>query len=252
MVANLIATDVSRDAHAEALRQLVVTNAFDGIDLDYESLPSTLRVNFSAFVALLGQKLHQSGKTLSVTVAPKTSDSQTWAGPGGQDWIAIGGAADSVKVMAYDYHYSGGPAGDLSPLDWLDAVATYAESRMPASKVMIGLPWFGHDWSGTNATSVTYASAMTLTNGAAPSRDANGELTFTYGGHVVYFQDAESYARKVDAVLAKHPAIGGFAHWAAGQEDPSVWPKVASLRNGGSSGATPAPLPPKPGRRRPS
>jgi len=234
------------------LRQLVVTNAFDGIDIDYESLPLSARPSFSAFVTLLAQKLHQSGKTLSVTVSPKTSDSQTWAGPGGQDWTVIGSAADSIKIMAYDYHYSGGPAGALTPLDWLDAVATYAESRMPANKVRIGLPWFGHDWQGTSATSVTYASGMALASGAAPSRDASGELTFTYGGHVVYFQDAESYARKVDAVLAKHPLIGGFAHWAAGQEDPAVWAKVASLRNGGTSGATPAPAPPKPGRRRAS
>src|SRR6185369_5531179 len=130
---------------------------------------------------------------------------------------------DSMKVMAYDYHYSGGAAGDITPLDWLDAVATYAESRVASKKVMIGLPWFGHDWTGTNATSVTYASGMALANGVTPSRDANGELTFTYGGHVVYFKDAESYARKVDAVMAKHPFIGGFAHWSAGAEDPATW-----------------------------
>jgi len=254
VVVNLIATAESRETHAEALRQLVVMNALDGIDIDYESLPQSAKSNFSAFITLLAQKLHASNKKLSVTLGAKTSDTQTWDGPGGNDWSAIGSVADSVKVMAYDKHYPGGAAGAITPLDWLDAVATYAESHVPAAKVMIGLPWYGYDWVGTSASSVTYASGTQAAAnlGVTPSRDANGELTFAAAGHVVYFQDAESYARKVDALLAKHPGIGGFAHWRAGAEDPATWTKISSLRNGGTSGATPAPKPPAPARTRPA
>jgi len=241
VVANLIAMPESRDAHAEALRQLVLN--FDGIDLDYESLPSSAKANFSAFVALLAEKLHASNKTLSVTIA---------ADPNQNDWTAIGAAADSVKVMCYDEHWPGGAPGAITPLDWLDSIVTYAESHVAAKKLMIGLPWYGYDWSGGGASNVTYASGMALANGSALSRDVNGELTFTYAGHIVYFQDAESYARKVDAVLAKHPSIGCFAHWRAGAEDPATWMKIASMRNSGTSGATPAPQPPAYPRTRPA
>jgi spore germination protein len=243
VVLNLIATAESREAHAEALRQLVVMRALDGIDIDYESLPQSAKGNFSAFAALLAQKLHDSNKTLSVTISPNAN---------ANDWTAIGAAADSVKIMAYDKHWPGGTAGAITPLDWLDSVVTYAESHIAPEKVMIGLPWYGYDWLGTNAANVTYASGMqsAMSNGVTPSRDENGELTFAYAGHVVYFQDAESYARKVDAVLAKHSRIGGFAHWRAGAEDPATWTKIASLRNGGTSGATPAPAPKPPARRR--
>jgi len=243
VVLNLIATAESREAHAEALRQLVVLRAFDGIDVDYESLPQSAKTNFSAFVALLAQKLHASNKTLSVTISASANDN---------DWSAIGAAADSVKIMAYDKHWPGGAAGAIAPLDWLDSVVTYAESHIEPAKVMIGLPWYGYDWAGSGAASVTYTSGMqsAMSNGLTPSRDANGELTFAYAGHVVYFQDAESYGRKVDAVLAKHSRIGGFAHWRAGAEDPATWMKVASMRNGGTSGATPAPAPKPPARRR--
>jgi spore germination protein YaaH len=245
VVLNLIATAESREVHAEALRQLVVMRAFDGIDIDYESLPQSAKANFSAFVALLAQKLHASNKTLSVTISANVNSN---------DWTAIGAAADSVKIMAYDNHWPGGTAGAITPLDWLDSVVTYAESHIAPEKVMIGLPWYGYDWVGTNATNVSFASGMqtALSNGVTPSRDVNGELTFAYAGHVVYFQDAESYARKVDAVLAKHSRIGGFAHWRAGVEDPATWTKVASMRNGSTSGATPEPKPPTPTRRRAS
>lgn len=243
VVLNVIGTAESRDAHAEALRQLVVMRAFDGIDIDYEALPQSAKTNFTAFVALLARKLHESNKTLSVTLS---------ASPNDNDWSAIGVAADSVKIMAYDKHWAGGAAGAITPLDWLDSVVTYAESHIEPAKVMIGLPWYGYDWAASGTASVTYASGMqsALSNGVTPSRDANGELTFAYAGHVVYFQDAESYARKVDAVLAKHSRIGGFAHWRAGAEDPATWSKVTSLRNGGTSGATPAPAPKPPARRR--
>lgn len=120
-VAALIAAPASRNAHADTLANLATNSALDGIDLDYESIPTASRANFTAFVEVLAQKLHDRGKLLSVTVHARTSDG------GAQDWIAIGRAADSVKIMAYDYHWDTSAAGPLAPLDWLDAVATYAE-----------------------------------------------------------------------------------------------------------------------------
>ncbi len=233
VVLSLIATPEAREAHAEALRQLVVENAFDGIDIDYELLPAAAKADFSAFVALLAGKLHAVNKKLSVTLAAKANDSQTWPGPGGNDWSAIGASADSIKIMAYDKHYPGGVAGAITPLDWLDIVVAYAEAHIPSKKVIVGLPWYGYDWAGTSASAVTYAGGMQLavSRGVTPIRDANGELTFAYEGHEVFFQDAQSYATKVNAVVAKHPGIGGFAHWRAGAEDDDVWHNVESLRS---------------------
>jgi spore germination protein YaaH len=241
VVTNMIATADSRERHAEALRQLAVQNAFDGIDLDYEAVPASAKTNFAAFVNLLAEKLHASNKRFSLTVAA-------------DGWLELGANADSVKIMAYDKHWPGGAPGAITPLDWLDAVVTNAEAKVDPAKLMIGLPWYGYDWSGGSAAAVTYASAMQIAanNGITPSRDANGELTFTYAGHTVFFQDAESYARKVNAVIAKHPYVGGFAHWRAGAEDPATWTKIASMRNSGTSGATPPPQPPVNPRTRPA
>ena len=155
----MLASAASREAHANAVAQLAILNAFDGIDVDYERVPTASRANFTAFIATLAQKLHAANKKLSVTVYAKTSDSANWNGPGAEEWPALGSLADSVKIMAYDYSYSSSPAGPIAPLDWLDRVATYAQSAIPAEKIMIGLPFYGYDWVGSSGSGVTYTQS---------------------------------------------------------------------------------------------
>jgi spore germination protein len=243
VAATVFATAALRETSASAIAQLVVNQAYDGIDIDYERIPTASRDNFTAYLTTLGQKLHAANKKLSVTVYAKTSVNSNWNGPGGEDWPAIGAIADSVKIMAYDYSYEGGPAGPIAPLNWIDQVATYAQNSIPNQKIMIALPWYGYDWSAGSTQSLTYASAMQLAQnlGATISHDANGEATFTYAGHTVFFQDAASYAKKVQLLKDHHAAIAGFAAWSIGVEDPAIWNVI---RNGSSSGATPAPAPP--------
>ena len=231
LVAAIVGDPVRRESHAEALAQLTVTQNFAGIDIDYEAVPPTAKADFTAFVQLLAGKLHASQRMLSVTVHAKTNDTADWSGPGAQDWRAIGAAADSVKIMAYDKHWSTSAAGAIAPLDWLVQVAAYAESTMPAGKAIMGLPWYGYDWLGTKGTSVTFASATETAQraGASITRDPNGEATFTYDGRTVFFQDAASYRAKVQRILSAHPGIGGFAHWRVGAEDPATWSIVREL-----------------------
>lgn len=238
LVGRLLATEATREAHAEAIASLVRAHAYDGIDLDYEALPADLRESFSAFVETLAAKLHLGGHLLSVTVHPKTSDAQDWKGPGAQDWARIGAAADSVKIMAYDYHWATSEPGPLAPLDWIESVTRYAVRVMPAEKVMIALPWYGYDWGTAGGKGVTWSEAtgLALASGSTIERDADGEPFFRHGENEVWFQDAESYRRKVERILGAFPGIGGFAHWRAGAEDPAIWARVASLRGSAGSG----------------
>lgn len=231
VMTTILATSSSRETHAESIRNLVVSKAFDGIDIDYESIPTSLRAEFTAFIELLASKLHASGKKLSVTVHPKTSDSQNWDGPGAQDWPRIGAVADSMKIMAYDYHWSTSAAGPLAPLDWIENVAAYAVSVVPAAKVIMAMPFYGYDWRGTNGVGVSYAKAMETAqqNGATIKRDANGEATFSYADHTVFFQDETSYRAKIDRLISRFPQLGGFANWCMGQEDAKVWTRIREL-----------------------
>jgi spore germination protein YaaH len=242
--ATLLATPASREASATEIAALVNNQSFDGIDIDYERVPTSSRASFTAFLGTLGQKLRASGKKLSVTVYAKASDGENWNGPGAEDWQAIGQTADSVKIMAYDYSYLGSAPGPIAPLNWLDKVASYAESVIPANKIIMALPFYGYDWSTVSPTrSLSYAAAIQFaeTNGATISHDANGEATFAFGTHTVFFIDAASYSQKVTLLKQKHPSIGGFGAWSLGVEDPAIW---SVIRGSGSSGATPPPAPP--------
>lgn len=234
LVRTLIASPESRERHAEAITRLVVQKAWDGIDIDYEALSLADRPNFTAFITVLAGKLHGADKQLSVTVHPKTSDSQNWDGPGAHDYAAIGSVADTVKLMVYDYHWSTSEAGPIAPLEWSAAVVGYAVSEIPANKVIAGLPWYGYDWKGKSGRGVVYSEAVELarSHNAAISRDGNGEATFRYADHVVYFQDAASYEAKVDYILQRHPQVGGFTTWRVGGEDPYIWDRVSALHGG--------------------
>lgn len=240
LMSAILASSELREQHAEAITRLVVEQALDGIDLDYEAMPATDRDNFTAFVQLLAGKLHEIDRTLSVTVHAKTSSSSNWKGPGSQDWPRLGAAADSIKIMAYDYHWATSEAGPVAPLDWIESVAAYAVSTIPAKKVRIALPWYGYDWSTSGGKGVTWKEAVALaqSKGAVVGRDVNGEATFTYGSNVVFYQDRESYRRKVDRIVTRYPGIGGFAHWRAGGEDPEVWDVIRELQGTGGAGGS--------------
>jgi spore germination protein YaaH len=246
VAATVLSTATGRENHAQEIFNLVTTKAWDGIDIDYEAVPTTSRADFTAFINTLAAKLHSAGKKLSVTVYAKTSDSQNWNGPGAQDWAALGTAADSIKLMAYDYHWSTSAAGAITPLTWLDSVVTYAESAIPAAKVIVGLPWYGYDWQASTGATVLYNDAMNLAtaNSATISRDVNGEATFTYGGtHTVFFQDAAAFSRKTDLIKQNHPNVGGFTCWRTGSEDAGFWSVITALRG---TTTTPPPPPPPP------
>ena len=240
IVVQMLSSAANREAHANHIVKLVLDQGYDGIDIDYERVPTSSRANFTAFIATLSQKMRAVNKKLSICVYAKTSDAENWDGAGAQDWSALGQLADSIKIMAYDYSYSTSAAGPIAPLAWLDGVARYATSVIPGNKIIIGLPFYGYDWSGNSGTDVSYATAMATAQrvGATVTRDNNGEATFSYSGRTVYFQDATSYKRKIDLLKQNHPSIGGFAAWAAGMEDPDVWKVIK-----GETITTPAPAP---------
>ena len=219
----VIGERASRRRHVDAIVRLVEN--FDGIDVDYEAMPSNMREDFSAFITDLAAALHQRGKRLSVTLHAKTSDASNWPGPGGEDWRLIGREADAVKIMCYDFHWSSSGPGPLAPLDWLEKIARYAAATIPSRKQFYGLPWYGYDWQGKSGRGISFSAAMQLAefNVAQVQRDANGELHFTFEDHEVWFQDLTSYRIKVATLLRGRPWIGGVAGWRAGSEETRHW-----------------------------
>ncbi len=227
-VNTMMANTKKRYAHENALVNLVTSKGYAGIDLDYESLWATDRSRFTTFVRELANKLHAKGKTLSVTVHPKTSEPGTWTGPQAQDYAAIGSYADIVRPMAYDFHWSTSTPGAIAPAWWVDQVAQFTASVIPPSKVQLGLGLYGYDWVGTQGTGVTYAEVQALvTQNAAvrqwSSTDQAPWFTYSKDGiqHTVWYEDAQSVQAKLGSVTRY--GLAGAVFWRLGGEDSAVW-----------------------------
>lgn len=200
-MAALLSDPSQRAAHVSTLVGLVTANGYDGIDLDYENMNfgtsdptvrTAVRTGFVTFAGELNAALDAQGKLLSITVGPRTSSTDSnWAV---FDYAGIGAVADKVRILTYDYHYSGSNPGAIAPLSWVERVLGYAVTAIPAGRVQVGVPLYGYDWvcsdstcaakeSGTRATAMTYAQvdALRLAVGATRQWSAtDGAPSFTY------------------------------------------------------------------------
>jgi spore germination protein YaaH len=210
-----------------------MAGGYDGVDLDWEALHPADRNRFSVFVTSLANSLHKRRKSLSIAVHAKTSEPGDWDGPKAQDWLKLGAAVDEFKIMTYDYSGPWSAPGPIAPPAWADAVLNHAESLVPPSKIMMGVPFYGYNWQSGSCTDVDWISARALVkrHGATIHRDPSREAVFTYvddraASHTVYFQDRAAISAKLRMLLQKHPAIRGIAIWRMGGEAASFWDEI--------------------------
>ncbi|MCS6825022.1 MAG: glycosyl hydrolase family 18 protein [Caldilinea sp.] len=236
-VLTAIGTPEARSDHIAAIIELVESNGYDGVDIDYESLAAEDRDLFTLFIEELAVALHAHKKELSIAVHAKTDDAGSWGGPAAQDWLRLGAAVDRFKIMTYDYHHGAGPAGPIAPLSWIDAVLRYAATVVPPHKTYVGIHFYGYEWVGGSGRGVEWRQAMKTAQmyNAAIRRDESGEAWFHYddGRYTVYFADAENLRIKLPAISAAHPELAGIAIWRLGGEDPENWQAIREWIEGG-------------------
>lgn len=186
-MAAALADPAQRAAHVADLVAMVMSNGYDGLDLDYEgfafsdgsaSWPAT-QPNWTAFVQELSTALHAQGKLLSVTI-PSPCDTRNRCGGQSGYWVynlpAIAQFADRIRIMAYDFSVQG--IGPIAPIGWVTAITQYAVSVMDPAKLQIGVPTYGRAWTKKNANgSFELSGSCPNRNGSASERRAWGELT---------------------------------------------------------------------------
>jgi spore germination protein len=232
-VARVLHDAATARQQAAEIVALVDSNHYAGIDLDYENLHAGDRQAFTAFVSSLAGALHARGKILSVALFAKASDAGYAPRNLAQDYAAIGRAADQVRLMGYDYHWETSPPGPVAPVYWIRDVIRYATTQIPPSKIILGIPEYGYDWSGGFGTSITWLQARQLARQyrVQPRYDASSQSPwFTYTDasrrkHTVWFENAESTRAKLDVAQG----IGGVYLWMYGNPDPATWPALRQV-----------------------
>jgi spore germination protein YaaH len=207
---------------------LSVLQQADGLEIDVENLRAKDRDAFSQWIRELAGELHAHQKMLSVVVQPRTQD-KIKDGAGAMDWSALRAVADQVKVMAYHFHHAHGDPGPVAPPEWVVQLVRFAQPSIPPEKLSVVLTLSGFDWpknSAGRAISFEEAIAKSKQAGAAVERDpATGTPHFEYTEngirHTVWFEDAVSLRKKIDAL---HEAgVFQIALWRLGTGDSAFW-----------------------------
>ena len=146
------------------LAQVQAGNA-DGINIDFESFPSSQRDNMVTFITDLTNTFHTEIPGSQVTLAmPAVDWSDAW------DYNALASISDGLFIMGYAYHWSGSnTTGPNSPLTGSGYSLTWTvndylnKTNNQADKLILGVPYYGFEWPAESSE----AGAQTTGTGSA-------------------------------------------------------------------------------------
>lgn len=286
LVHSILSDARTRAAHIDEIVDMVEDGDYDGVDIDYEGKLATTKVHFASFLRELKQEL--GGKLLSCTIEARTPpDSLYRTVPAtieyANDFDAIDDACDRVNIMAYDQQRAdlklndarkGAPYMPVADVAWVEKVVNLTAKSIDKRKIMIGVPTYGREFTVTvepdwykaydHQWSVNpgYATKTAKKEKVTPTRNAAGELSYTYATkssdrkklakydvpantpkgntvaaqalayandtgkpmkfNLVWWSDAEAVKQKVE--LAKRLGVNGVAIFKIdGGEDRNIW-----------------------------
>lgn len=275
-----------RQSHVKAIADMVKKGKYDGVDIDYEGKRAETKPFFSLFLKELDAALGSS--FLACTIEARTPPESLYTTVPASiqyanDFVEINKYCDRVHIMAYDQQRAdlklnsarqGQPYYPVSDIEWVRKVMNLAAKTIDKDKLVIGVATYGREVEVTVSPN-WYQGYRQLwsVNGkypkdtadeydVRPSRNAAGEMSFTYipedskvriprsvkapagtssgmetaaralayanqtGNtytfNMVWWSDAEAVAKKV--ALAKELGLRGVAIFKIdGSEDKNIW-----------------------------
>lgn len=195
-----------------------------GIDFDFEYLYPEDRENYNNFLKKATAFFHNRNYKVSSAIAPKLSDDQVGILYEAHDYQAHGATVDRVIIMTYEWGYIWSEAMAVAPINMVEKVISYAVTKIPPKKILMGMPNYGYDF---NAPKIEGIPAKLISNLEAIdiARREKAEIKFneisaspyfTYYDekkqqHEVHFEDARSIIEKIE--LAIDYKLGGLSYW---------------------------------------
>ncbi|KLU66382.1 putative sporulation-specific glycosylase YdhD [Desulfosporosinus acididurans] len=226
LISAIVNDPVLMQNHIQNIVNIVISQNYSGIDLDYENVLPSDKKAFTLFVQKLANALHEKNKLLYVTLTSKTTATEH----PGQDYKAIGEAADKVRIMAYDYSWSTSSPGPIAPVNWVNNVISYAISVINPNKIELGIPDYGYNWSGSKGIGINYLHAVNTAAryNSKVTIDPNSGPHYTYsdkkGDHTVWFENESSIQPLLDLVNKYN--LNGISIWSLGGEDPKIYTAI--------------------------
>ncbi len=225
----------------------------DGINVDFEKINTDCGEHFIQFIRELSVRCRQNSLVLSVDNYPPKNYNEHY------DLKEQGIVADYVVIMGYDEYYSGSPeAGPVSSYNYVKEGIEGTLEKVPAEKVISGIPFYTRLWSETPKTEEELAEeagtdaadypmnveSENLGMEAAAARVASAGVEATWDEETksdyatweeenttyeIWLENADSIEPKLQ--LMKDNGLAGSAAWALGQEDPEIWQLILQYVN---------------------
>jgi hypothetical protein len=261
IVTNAASTQVAITGTVNA----IASQNLDGVNVDFEGTSSgypNVQSGMTNFMTQLSSQVHQRWPTAEVSM-DTYSGSASWDG-GIFNIQTLAPVVDSFFVMGYDMVFgnmsNAGPNAPLNGWTYNDTsiVAQYL-SKAPASKVILGVPYYGYKWCTTGnqpygqvtcaPTAETYADAQAdiacaQANGLQLSQswDSTAQSPWAawyspavsdpcsgnYGSwRELYYDNAQSLGMKYDLVNSNN--LRGTGMWALGYDgtQTDLWNQIA-------------------------
>lgn len=197
VLSKIMGTDATRATLIKTISDLVATNNFDGIDLDFEGFAfvdkiatwPTIQPRWVKFISELSTILHSQNKLLSVTTPYLLDPATGKKGYYFYAWPEISNYIDRLNIMAYDYHKFDTAAGPIGPINWFEPSLIYALKSVAPWKIYIGTPNYGYNW-------------VTKVTGVCPTNTPASEKKSSNAGII--------HQLKAQAILDKPGAIATY------------------------------------------
>ncbi|HEY0826505.1 MAG TPA: glycosyl hydrolase family 18 protein [Bacilli bacterium] len=211
-----------------------------GINIDFENMYLKDQANLTQFVRELTPLLHEQGLVVSIDVTIR-GGSEMWSLFA--DRSALGEVVDYMMVMTYDEHWATSPtAGSVASLPWVEKgiLAIMEEDGVPASKLVLGVPYYTRIWTEQTVDGKTSVTSKAVSMETVDSIIEKYKLTplflpdmgqhyveYTEDGKVnkIWIEDEVSMKARVELVKKHH--LAGVASWRRGFETPDIWNLIA-------------------------
>ena len=232
----LLNSNVNRANAINNLLDKVILRGADGIDIDFELVPSSQRENLVIFMEELSQAFHQALDNPIITMATPAVDwSNAW------DYNQLAQITDGLFIMGYNYFYAGSQtAGPVSPLggyfyDLEYSVEDYInKTNNQLDKLILGLPYYGYDWpvvsSLENANTSGSGEAKTYTQANNMANIYGSSYNETSNAPWISYNDSnwqqcwydDSLSISIKYEYAKSSNLAGVGIWALGYDSNSA------------------------------
>jgi len=220
-VHKLLASEARRKDFIKQIINILQTNGFQGINIDFEELNEEGDETLNTFMKEVYTALHVKGYLLTQDIAPLNVD---------YNLDILQKYNDYIFVMAYDHHYATSSPGPIADQPWVDTILEDISNKVPANKLILNIAAYGYDWpKGGEATDISYQEALTTakeSEGKVLFDNSTFNLHYTYDDdndfpHEVHFTDAATCFNAIRT--SEDFGFAGVALWRLGGEDSRLW-----------------------------